>query len=87
MPLQVAASAGKPAPVPTPVLKRFPHLAGCTPLLLPDNILRQVGPVAVGSRPVRKASACVVCAFLSPSSAAPAERLAVLAWMLFGLLP
>ena len=47
MPLQVAASAGKPAPVPTPVLKRFPHLAGCTPLLIPDNILRQVAPTTI----------------------------------------
>ena len=47
MPLQVAASAGKPAAVPTPVLKRFPHLAGCTPLLIPDNILRQVGPATI----------------------------------------
>ncbi|KAK9832555.1 hypothetical protein WJX81_008597 [Elliptochloris bilobata] len=42
LPLQMAMHASKPAAVPTAVLKRFPHLAGCTPLLIPDNILRQV---------------------------------------------
>ena len=59
MPLQVAASAGKPAAVPTPVLKRFPHLAGCTPLLIPDNILRQVGPET--GAPALCAEALSVC--------------------------
>ena len=61
MPLQVAASAGKPAPVPTAVLKRFPHLAGCTPLLLPDNILRQVHLVPIAPALCARGVFCVPC--------------------------
>lgn len=51
MPLQVATQAGKPAGVPAAVLKRFPHLAGCTALLIPDNILRQVDLVCTPDAP------------------------------------
>ncbi len=47
MPLQVGVHAGKPAGVPAAVCKRFPHLAGCTPLVIPDNILRQVDLVCL----------------------------------------
>ena len=51
MPLQVGVHAGKPAGVPAAVCKRFPHLAGCTPLVIPDNILRQVDLVCLSLTP------------------------------------
>lgn len=51
MPLQVATQAGRPAGVPAAVLKRFPHLAGCTALLIPDNVLHQVDLVRAPDAP------------------------------------